>query len=299
MKVGTATAVFEGINAYSGTLKKTFKISAYDVQMNPTGKLVIDSQTAYPYMKGGSTPKPVIKFDGKTLTEGTDYTLSYKNHTAAGNYAVMTIKGKGNFAGSTQAGFTVERQDIAELTVSPVDKVYQAKANIYKTTVRVYDTNGKQLSAGKDYDKNVTYAYTATVNLGNGTVRRKGDAIENTDILPVGTRIQVTVNAVGSNYEGTATGTYTITRADISKAKVTVPDQTYSGKAIELKESEISVIMNGMVLSPENYKITGYTNNVNKGTAKLTIQGQGENYGGTKTVTFKIKGKSLLSQLFS
>ena len=297
VKAGTATAVFEGINAYSGTLKKTFKISAYDVQTNPTGKLVVESRTAYPYMKGGSTPKPVIKFDGKTLTEGTDYTLSYKNHTAAGNYAVMTIKGKGNFTGSAQAGFTVERQDISNLTVSPVDKVYQAKANIYKTTVRVYDTNGKQLSAGKDYDKNVTYTYAATKRLENGTVLRAGDAIDAAVILPVGTQIQVTVNAAGSNYEGTATGIYTITRADISKAKVTVPDQTYSGKAIELKESEISVMLNGMILSSQDYKITGYTNNVNKGTAKLTIQGLGD-YGGTKTVTFKIKGKSLLSQLF-
>lgn len=298
IKVGTATAVFEGINAYSGTLKKTFRISAYDLQMDPNKKLNIQVQESYPYMKGGSTQKPVIKFDGKTLTEGTDYTLSYKNHTAAGSYAAMTIKGKGNFAGSVLKGYTVTVQNLKELTVSPADKVYQAKANIYKTTVRVYDTNGKLLSAGKDYDKNVTYAYAATVNLGNGIVRRKGDAINAADILPVGTRIQVTVNAAGSNYEGTADGTYTITRADIAKAKVTVPQQTYTGKAIEPKESEISVVLNGMALSPENYKITGYTNNVNKGTAKLTIQGQGENYGGTKTVTFKIKGKSLLSQLF-
>ena len=298
IKAGTATAVFEGINAYSGTLKKTFKISAYDLQMDPNKKLNIQVQESYPYMKGGSTQKPVIKFDGKTLTEGTDYTLSYKNHTAAGSYAAMTIKGKGNFAGSVLKGYTVTVQNLKEMTVSPADKVYQAKANIYKTTVRVYDTNGKQLSAGKDYDKNVTYTYAATKRLDNGTVLRAGDAIDAAIILPVGTQIKVTVNAAGSNYEGTAEGIYTITRADLSKAKVTVPQQTYTGKPIELKESEISVMLNGMVLSPENYKITGYTNNVNKGTAKLTIRGQGENYGGTKTVTFKIKGKSLLSQLF-
>ena len=162
----------------------------------------------------------------------------------------------------------------------------------------MYDTNGKQLSAGKDYDKSVTYTYAATRRLDNGTVLKEGEAVDPATILPVGTRIRVTVNAVGSNYEGTAEGTYTITRADLSKAKVTVPQQTYTGKPIEPKASEISVTMNGIPLSPDNYKITSYTNNVNKGTAKLTIQGQGENYGGTKTVTFKIKGKSLLSQLF-
>jgi len=51
-----------------------------------------------------------------------------------------------------------------------------------------------------------------------------------------------------------------------------------------------------MVLSPDDFTVVGYSNNINKGTAKLTIQGKG-NYGGTKTVTFKIKGKSLLSQI--
>ena len=123
IKAGTATAVFEGINAYSGTLKKTFKISAYDLQMDPNKKLNIQVQESYPYMKGGSTQKPVIKFDGKTLTEGTDYTLSYKNHTAAGSYAAMTIKGKGNFTGSVLKGYTVTVQNLKEMTVSPADKV--------------------------------------------------------------------------------------------------------------------------------------------------------------------------------
>ena len=103
-------------------------------------------------MKGGSAPKPVIKYDGKTLKEGTDYTVSYKNNTAVGNAASMTIKGKGNFTGSVVKGYLVDIQNLSNVTVSPADKVYQAKAGVYKTTVRVYDTNGKQLSAGKDYD---------------------------------------------------------------------------------------------------------------------------------------------------
>lgn len=297
VKAGTATVVFEGINSYRGTQKKTFKITAYDVLLNPNNKLSIQAAESYPYMKGGSTQKPVVKFDGKTLTEGTDYTLSYKSHTAAGSYATMTIKGKGNFTGSAVKGYLVEVQNLSKMTVAPADKVYQAKANIYKTTVRVYDTNGKQLSAGKDYDKNFTYTYSVIpgdmkIATADGKERKVGDEVAATDIIPYGTKIKVTVNAAGSNYTGTAEGFYSITRADIAKAKVTVPQQTYTGKPIELKEKDISVLMNGMPVSSDEYKIISYTNNVNKGTAKLTIQGQG-NYGGTKTVTFKIKGKSL------
>lgn len=40
-------------------------------------------------------------------------------------------------------------------------------------------------------------------------------------------------------------------------------------------------------LKENDYEIISYTNNIKKGTAKLTIHGLGE-YGGTKTVTYKI-----------
>ena len=42
----------------------------------------------------------------------------------------------------------------------------------------------------------------------------------------------------------------------------------------------------------EDYEIVGYEKNVNKGTAKVTIIGTGE-YGGMKTVSFKIKPESV------
>ena len=41
------------------------------------------------------------------------------------------------------------------------------------------------------------------------------------------------------------------------------------------------------------FEITGYTNNVKKGTAKLTIHGTGE-YGGSKTVSFRINAKPMI-----
>ena len=164
------------------------------------------------------------------------------------------------------------------------------------------DSNGKALSAGKDYDKNFIYTYERATKVNDATTgaevsRKKGDVVAATDLIPAMTEIRVTVNAAGTNYEGTASGTYRIGRASLANAKVTIPTQTYTGKAIEPKETEITVVLNGMVISPQDYKIISYTNNVNKGTAKLTIQGQGENYGGTKTVSFKIKSKSLLAQI--
>lgn len=297
VKAGTATAVFEGINAYRGTLKKTFKISPYELPLDRNKLLDIKTQEAYPYMKGGSTPKPVVTFDGRTLTEGTDYTVSYKNNGAAGSPATMNIKGKGNFTGTVARGFNVEVQDIAQTSVEPADKVFQNKANIYKTKIRVLDTNGKQLAAGKDYNKVVIYAYANATKLLNGVEKKADEEVMSTDIIPAGTTIKVTVTAAGANYRGTAIGEYKIVQSDIAKAKVTIPRQTYTGKPIELKESDLTVLMKGVVVPASEYKIVSYSNNVNKGTAKLTIRGQG-NFGGTKTVSFKIGGKNLLGQIF-
>lgn len=310
VRAGTATALFEGKGAYSGTLKKAYRINAYDLQFDPNQKLEIQMQEAYPYVKGGSMPKPVVKFDGKRLTEGTDYTLSYKNHGTAGNFATVTVRGKGNFKGSAVKSYRVDARDISKeventpnsaITVSAADKVYQNRPNIYKTKIQVLDMNGKALAAGKDYDRNVVYTYAAITKVSNKngeTVERKaGDPVDMTDIIPKGTQIQVTVNAKGGNYLGTVTGVYRIVESDIGKAKVTVQAQTYTGKEITLSDKDITVVVGGITVSPESYEIIGYSNNVKKGTAKVTIRGKGS-YGGTKTVTFKIKGKSLINQMF-
>ena len=53
--------------------------------------------------------------------------------------------------------------------------------------------------------------------------------------------------------------------------------------------------LKGTPLLSTDYEIVGYSNNINKGTAKVTIHGL-NNYGGTKTVSFKIKSKKLAGQ---
>ena len=103
--------------------------------------------------------------------------------------------------------------------------------------------------------------------------------------------IRVTATAKGgSGYTGTASGTYRIIKANISSAKVTIPTQVYTGKRITLSENDIKVVIKGKRLQADDYEIVGYANNINKGTAKVTIRGTG-NYGGLKIQPFKIKAK--------
>ena len=287
VKVGTATANFTGKGAYSGKLKKTFKIVACDIN-----KAKITLNKSYSYEKGGCKPEPVVTFGGKTLKAGTDYTLTYKQNNTAGIRAVLTVKGKGNFKESKSIEYDVTQQDIGKMTIAAADKVYQNKKNIYMTTVQVTDVNGKRLVAGKDYNKNMEYTY-AERTLIDRTYKKAGEPVGKDDIIPAGTKINVTVTANGADYSGTLTGTYRIVTANISKAKVTIPVQSYTGKEIK-PDTQIRVEIQGTVLKPEEYEVVGYSNNINKGTAKVVIHGLG-NYGGTKTATFKIKGKGLFN----
>ena len=100
------------------------------------------------------------------------------------------------------------------------------------------------------------------------------------------------------NYAGdgttpsTQSANFRFVAANIAKAKVSVVAQTYTGKAIEPTKDESTVKIGNVTLEKTDYEIVGYSNNVKKGTAKVTIRGIG-NYGGEKTVTFKINSKSM------
>lgn len=282
---GTATVVITGMGPYTGTAKKTFKILQNDIS-----GIAAAMGTSFAYEKGGCKPKPEVTFNGMKLSEGTDYTLSYKNNNKIGNTASVTVKGKGNYKGQIVKYFEVTMQDISKLKVVAADKAFQDKKNIYKTKVQVIDLNGKALTAGTDYAKDVYYTYES------GT--KAGQPVLATDIIPVGTVIGVDVRvATPRCYQGTAHGTYRIVQADISGAKVSINPQEYTGRSIRPKKSQIQVTLKGVLLRNDDYEIVGYENNVKQGNARITIRGVGS-YGGTKTATFKIKKRGILNLKF-
>ena len=316
-RVGTATVTFTGKNAYSGILKKTVKIKAFDIRENQEGRFQAEMKSSVvPYAKGGAKPALTVTFKKsdqttETLKEGTDFTVSYKNNKALhdGSNAARTpevvIKGKGNFTGTYAQKLTyqITQQSLDNLTISAADKVYQNKKNIFATKVKVFDVDGKALSAGRDYDKKLKYAYKNDTRLDNGTVRAAGTEVNKDDIIPAGTVITVTAFALTPtgktpDYTGSCTGEYSFRTYDIAKAKVTIPAQIYTGKAITLDKTDASQLLvkvNGKKVEPDQFEIVAgsYTNNVKKGTASVTIRGV-DNYGGTKKVSFRIKAKGFL-----
>lgn len=178
--VGTATVIFIGMNGYTGTLKKTFKITPKDI--SKLDKTIALSSTAeddtakYPvarYQKSGAKPSVTVwdsdivvsdsdpKWETQVLREAVDYTLSFAGNkkivTSGGPVAKVTIKGKGNYSGKVIKYFYVEQaaleDDVSvyapDLAVSPNNKgVY--KANNYKSSLTITGADGKKLGIGSD-----------------------------------------------------------------------------------------------------------------------------------------------------
>ncbi|MBR5579405.1 MAG: hypothetical protein IKW28_10485, partial [Lachnospiraceae bacterium] len=149
----------------------------------------------------------------------------------------------------------------------------------------VTDADGKVLKAGQDYD-------TAYFNA-EGTEMTKKDTPQ------AGSEITVKVTGKGLYNGGTLTETYTITELDFTKAKIKIKAKAYTGDSIILTKEDIeSVVVNKVDITKDfetSYEIVegSYSNNVKKGTAKVTLKGLG-NYGGNKTVTFKITTKNFV-----
>ena len=282
---GTATVIVRGMKGCTGTVRKTFRIVAFDIGTNTNRRFRYASNITAPFAKSGSRLTDAelrAVFNGSRLTQGIDYTLSYKNNKKVGATAEAVIRGRGNFTGTVATTFKVSRQQIGNLVITASD-VSEKNAKKYDSTkLSVLDLDGKALKRGTDYD---VVSYT----LADDT------SIEQTPA--VGTTIKAVVSGKGS-YEGEAAVLFKIIAndRDLAKAKITVAPQQYTGEEIRLSESDIKVTIrvNGQTRTLQNseYEIVEYTNNVQKGTAKVTIHGLGE-YGGTKTGTFKITARKM------
>ncbi len=301
IKAGKATITITGINDCSGTIKKTFQILPFDLAadaQNATANRKVtglENPLTVKYVKGGAKPVPTLIYQGTSLKLGTDFTISYKNNKKPASYSnakapSFTIKGKGNFKGAVTQTFTIESKALNDpespVTISVPDIGFVDKAGKYISKPVLTDTDGTKLVSGKDYN-NIVYTLR---NSENQTILTKQDK------PAVGTVIYVKVSGTGAYAGGELETSYQIMPMDFSKAKITIKPQEYTGNAVALnKEAFQSVKVGNTDITSQystSYEIIAgsYRNNVKKGTASVSIRGIG-NYGGTKTIKFKITSK--------
>ena len=124
------------------------------------------STSIYAYDGKAKKPGVTVKLNGKTLKNGTDYTVSYSNNTKVGT-ATVKITGKGNYTGSVSKTYSI-KNNFKKATVSSIStKAFTGKNITQSITVKY---NGKTLKKGTDY----TVSYSNNKSIGTATVKITG-----------------------------------------------------------------------------------------------------------------------------
>ena len=144
-KVGTAKVTITGKGNYTGLVSKTYSIK------NNFKKATVSGISTKAFTGKNITQSITVKYNGKTLKNGTDYTVSYSNNKNIGT-ATVKITGKGSYTGTITKTFKINpaKQEIQKLTAKSkaffVDWAQKGSATGYEIQ---YATNSKFTSAKK------------------------------------------------------------------------------------------------------------------------------------------------------
>lgn len=250
-KAGTATVTVTGINQYTGVAKGTFEI---------VGKPSISKQSV-------NVPSPA------------KLTYSGSNQTAISSNEIYTVKnGAATNAGTYKA--TLSLKDKTRYQWASTGKSDDVEVN---WSISAASISSAKVSAAKQTFNGQALSPSVTVKLGDRTLKSGTDyAVTYSDNQHAGTA-KVTVTGKG-NYAGTASGTFTISPANISEASISVAAQNYTGSQLTPVPT---VTLDGKSLESGTDFTTSYGNNIKVGTANITVTGKGD-YTGSATSTFKI-----------
>lgn len=326
---GSATMTFKGVEraGYSGSFKKTFKITAADItDTEQVNRAAAMSNMAFPYCKAGVKPVDEILLTnsaGFVLRNGKDYTLKYKNNKAVAGVSAekpptVTVQGKGNYAGKFDVTFQITTSDLKhavddgsiEIRTSAVAyNPKKAETYEYKPAVKLMD--GKStLRAGTDYE--ITYLNNTQTDY-ESYIQKLKDKSENagSESGNEGSEDEESVSEAefpravitekeGSNYrlDGQIVVLLPIYEEKLtkSKLKVTVGDAIYTGGQIIPAVSVYYLDESGEILLVEGVDYTlSYGANVKSGKNKgsVKISGIAPRYGGDVTVKFNIDRKAI------
>ena len=268
--VGTIKVTITGKGNYSGTVKRSYKVTPKEYTVTTDSATKTYSGTA---LTAGGKVEGIVSGEtvefttaGSQTEVGTSkntYELVWKSAKAT-NYTLvkesigtLTVKAKS----IVPDGPDTPDEKKTGITVSePSDSKYDGKE--HKEVLTVTDTKtGKELVAGTDYS--VTYS---------------------SDLVNAGT-VKVTVAGLG-NYTGSFTKTYKITKRSVTLTSATV-SKVYDGSA--LTNTSITVSGDGFVEGEgASYEVTGTQtevgNSANAFEYKLNEKTLASNYNITKVV---------------
>ena len=250
---GSMFFTIKGKGNYTGSVDCYYNIIRRDI-----AEATVSKNNDMIYTGKELTPKPVITWNGFTLVEDVDYEIRYFENVNAG-YGTMVIYGMGNFCGTQRVQFRIFGKSIENATVSEIsDQTYTGNEITPDVSVVL---DGVTLVKDTDY----TVKYENNIEKGVATV---------------------VISGIG-NYSGVIKQTFNINKNSVysftvfSKTEMT---ETYDGT--ELKP-EMEVYFGTQLLTEGVDYTVSLENNVNAGTATVTIIGMGL-YEGERSYNFTI-----------
>lgn len=237
VNAGTGTITITGKGIYGGSVKKTFTIKRLGISAT-----AVSGTGNKAYTGSAIKPVPAVKVGGRTLKNGTDFTVSYKNNTEPGT-ATLSVTGKGNYSGSVSKTFKITARAINDVEVTVPDTVFtgvQVRPDV------VVSYGNYQFINNSDY----TLSFKDNVNIGTASVVVTGK----------------------KHLSGSRTVTFPIEKADISGTEIAVKNATFTGSAVK---SAVDVRLGNVTLKEGTHYTLSYKNNVNAGTAQVTVSGKG------------------------
>lgn len=254
---GVGTFTITGLGLYSGTLTNNFGIW----QINLSQAEVTFSQSSYLYTGTPLTPKPTVTWNGITLTENVDYTLSWHNNAQQGN-AYVTVSGKGNFTGETNKSFYIDLTPITEAEIGDIPDYEYAPGKEFKPEPTV-TLNGVTLK--KDVDYTLSY-------------------FDNTMASSRTNRPRVHITGIGI-YRSGFSKYFTINPLKLSGETIELPDTNCgNGSVTTFLRNHLVITYNGVQLTSDDYSITSLRCSAGNEILGFSISYK-QNYSGTRQMT--------------
>ena len=195
-KIGTATCTVQGLGTYAGTTTGSFTIAP--IPLPDYSWYYSLEYSDYDYT--GKEIKPTVTCDG--LTEGTDFTVSYKDNINAGTAKVI-ITGIGNYSGTYTLEFTINPVTICT-DVSQLQSKHPYDENVHEVYVYNGAENAKNLyltfSEDTQFEEYSDYLYIYDAN-GEEVGSYTGDELSGKTITVPGSYVKLVLNTDSSNNE--------------------------------------------------------------------------------------------------
>lgn len=218
--VSSTGEVVAGAQAGSATITATLGSVSRTCVVDVKGKLddaVISDLATQTYDGSQKRPSITVTSAGKTLTEGTDYTVEYANNVNAGT-ATVTITGKGSYTGSKSATFTILPATITSVAPQTSAFVYDGQAKEPAVTVKAGSANVPASGYDVEYASNIN-AGTATVTVtGKGNYTGSKSANFQISKAQGSVTAQVTTNTIACAYSVYQKHTFDTSNVTVSGA---------------------------------------------------------------------------------